>query len=331
MIGSVNTPGVDRAEFNRVAQLAKDAKRAVDEAPSMVPATAERDGYMTKEYAEKLDNFGGLSRQNSTQYAVGDIAFSAALPSNLVLECTTAGTTAATEPDFSGATIGGTVSDGAAVWTYMPLGTLSREVTPGVNSATRITTSQTYTAPVTGWYTITIKGGGGGGAGGAKNTAYARGGAGGGEGATQIIYRRFNAGTNVDVVIGAGGAGGAGNTSSTSSASGAAGGASSVTSGGSTVSANGGSGGVGQGGAGGTGGRYPGACGGSATVLSTGAVYGMPGGGSGGGEGGSDSANGGNGAYGGGGGGGGASVSGTARAGGNGGNGFVIFEYFAEL
>ncbi len=60
-------------------------------------------------------------RQNSKVYAVGDIAFSASLPSNLVLECTTAGTTAASEPDFSGATIGGTVTDGTVVWTYQSL------------------------------------------------------------------------------------------------------------------------------------------------------------------------------------------------------------------
>ena len=60
-------------------------------------------------------------RQNSKVYAVGDIAFSAALPSYLVLECTTPGTTAATEPDFSGAVEGGTVTDGTVVWTYKGL------------------------------------------------------------------------------------------------------------------------------------------------------------------------------------------------------------------
>ena len=60
-------------------------------------------------------------RQNSKVYAVGDIAFSASLPSSLVLECTTAGTTASTAPDFSGAVEGGTVTDGTVVWTYKTL------------------------------------------------------------------------------------------------------------------------------------------------------------------------------------------------------------------
>jgi len=40
-------------------------------------------------------------------YAVGDIAYSRTLPSYLRLECVTAGTTAATEPDFSGIISGG--------------------------------------------------------------------------------------------------------------------------------------------------------------------------------------------------------------------------------
>lgn len=45
-------------------------------------------------------------------YAVGDIAYSPNLPSYLYLECTTAGTTGATEPDMS--TLSGVVNDGTA-------------------------------------------------------------------------------------------------------------------------------------------------------------------------------------------------------------------------
>ena len=66
----------------------------------------------------KNNMLGYLLRQNNTLYHTRDIAFSASLPSSLVLQCTTAGTTAATEPDFSGATEGGTVADGSVVWTY---------------------------------------------------------------------------------------------------------------------------------------------------------------------------------------------------------------------
>lgn len=46
-------------------------------------------------------------------YAVGDIAYSPNLPSHLYLECTTAGTTGATEPDMS-ALSGAIVNDGTA-------------------------------------------------------------------------------------------------------------------------------------------------------------------------------------------------------------------------
>ena len=66
-------------------------------------------------------DLGYLLRQNNKAYSEGDIAFSASLPSNLVLECTTAGTTAASEPDFSGATEGDTVVDGTVTWTYRGL------------------------------------------------------------------------------------------------------------------------------------------------------------------------------------------------------------------
>lgn len=69
----------------------------------------------------KINEISTIFRKNSTTYAVGDIEFSPSLPSSLLLECTVAGTTAATEPDFSGAAEGGTVTDGTVVWTYKGL------------------------------------------------------------------------------------------------------------------------------------------------------------------------------------------------------------------
>lgn len=72
-----------------------------------------------------------------------------------------------------------------------------------------ITTSGTYTAPVTGLYKITVKGGGGGGQGGYYTSSVCYGGEGGGEGGTTIVYEKLVAGDTVSVVIGAGGAGGA--------------------------------------------------------------------------------------------------------------------------
>ena len=57
-----------------------------------------------------------LLRKNNTIYNVGNIVFSANLPSNLILKCTTAGTTASTEPDFSMAEENDTIIDGSVEW-----------------------------------------------------------------------------------------------------------------------------------------------------------------------------------------------------------------------
>lgn len=78
---------------------------------------------------------------------------------------------------------------------------------PMFNKRDIVTTSGTYTAPVTGWYKITTKGGGGGG-GDYTDTLtvdhYYFGG-GGGEGGTTIAYEYMNAGDTATVTIGAGG------------------------------------------------------------------------------------------------------------------------------
>lgn len=63
---------------------------------------------VTKSNGDKNEFFAGLNMlQRNKSYAVGDIAYSASLPSWAYLECTTAGTTGKTEPDFSGVTTGG--------------------------------------------------------------------------------------------------------------------------------------------------------------------------------------------------------------------------------
>ena len=69
--------------------------KAVDTAAINLKATA----------AEIADYTHQLKR--STAYSVGDIAYSASLPSYLYLECTTAGTTGASEPDMSKVSTGG--------------------------------------------------------------------------------------------------------------------------------------------------------------------------------------------------------------------------------
>jgi len=78
-------------------------------------------------------SFGGAGmlylRESSKAYAVGDIAYNANLPSYMHLLCTTGGTTDSTEPDFTGAAIGGTVSDGTVVWTYSTNYDIERDFT----------------------------------------------------------------------------------------------------------------------------------------------------------------------------------------------------------
>lgn len=74
------------------------------------------------ESAKIATEYGGdfnMLKRNKT-YSVGDIAYSPSLPSWAYLECTTAGTTGASEPDFSSvSTSGGAIADmtdGAVRW-----------------------------------------------------------------------------------------------------------------------------------------------------------------------------------------------------------------------
>lgn len=54
-IGITNGTGKIGFLANQAHELAKEAKDAVDSAPSLVPANDSRDGYMTKEQAAKLN------------------------------------------------------------------------------------------------------------------------------------------------------------------------------------------------------------------------------------------------------------------------------------
>lgn len=193
--------------------------------------------------AEDLQPF---LRQPSTYYAVGAVVYLPAMGAAMYLECTTAGTTDSGDLVISTPTPGNTVNDGTVVWTIKKAGSdpnaLTREVTPAFNSRDVITTSGTYTAPVTGWYKITVKGGGGG-AGGAgimsiSGQAEWFGGCGGGEGGTTIEYVQMTAGNTATVVVGGGGSGGA------STANGTDGGNTTVTIDGNTYTASGGGGGA---------------------------------------------------------------------------------------
>lgn len=86
---------------------------------SEVAAKASEDA--AAQSAAEAAGINYLVRKNSTAYAVGVVAFYSTVPSPLVLECTTAGTTASVAPDFSGAVEDDTISDGTVVWTYKSL------------------------------------------------------------------------------------------------------------------------------------------------------------------------------------------------------------------
>jgi hypothetical protein len=273
----------------------------------------------------------------STAYSIDDVVFYAGLPSAMYLQCTTAGTTASGDivipPPVA---VGDTITDGTVTWTVQKVGNSNlADYTTTVNSPMFnkrdiITTSGTYTAPVTGWYKITVKGAGGGGGGSRYVGSVLTPSGGGGEGGTTIAYERMTAGDTATVTIGAGGTGATASANTTTT--GGNGGDSSVIVNSNTYTAGGGKGGTsynGEGGAGGIGTIY-GSCGYTAQkIISSGTndVTGGSGGGAGGALGTSKS-NPTDGVNGGGGAGGSLKSSTTIKNGTNGGDGFAWFEYF---
>ena len=197
---------------------------------------------------------------------------------------------------------------------------LQRQQVPAYNQRVEITTSQTWSAPISGWYKFTIKGAGGGGQGGGYSSSFHYGGNGGGEGGTTLVTKKLEQGTSVVIVVGAGGTGGSKGTSGYGSAGGT-GGNTTVTIG--TTVYTGGGGYGGYNGTVGGGGTIPGATGTPGCVGSTSAtIYG----GAGGGQGGSVSSH--TALFGGGGYGGHVTAGNVAVDGGNGSPGFVWIEYF---
>ena len=208
--------------------------------------------------------------------------------------------------DMAAGTIAPSADTTNTYWKIFKSG-LDREQIPAFNHRDVVTTSGTYTAPVTGWYRITVKGGGGGGQGGGYSSTTAFSGIGGGEGGTTIAYERMTAGDTATVVIGAGG-----------SNVGTDGGNSTVTVNSNTYTGGGG----GNRGAGGTG-TIQGCSGGNGVNAYNQSAYGGNGGGAGGGSYNNLDGNAGGGGCGG------HSLNATSiSAGGKGGNGYAEFSYF---
>lgn len=99
----------DKTKLDRIAEDSTDVT-------NYVKSVTESNGKVTvtKGNGESSTFNAGLNiLAREKAYAVGDIAYSPNLPSHLYLECTTAGTTGATEPDMS-ALSGAIVNDGTA-------------------------------------------------------------------------------------------------------------------------------------------------------------------------------------------------------------------------
>lgn len=194
------------------------------------------------------------------------------------------------------------------------------------NTRAILTTSGSWTAPVTGWYKFLIIGGGGGGGGGNNSSSQHIGGGGGASGERLELYKYVIANTALTYTIGAAGSGGASNTD------GSSGGNTTITINGTTHTALGGTKGQrsnnGAGSAVGTGlsAGFPGNSGAAGYSVSG---LGGSGGGPGGGASTQSTASDANAVgYGGGGAGGAAISGGSSLGGGNGYQGCIVIDYF---
>jgi hypothetical protein len=100
----------DKAKLDEITEGSTDVK-------DYVKSVTESNGrvIVTKGNGDSTTFNAGLNiLARNKAYAVGDIAYSSNLPSYLYLECTTEGTTGATEPDMSTLSGGAIVNDGTA-------------------------------------------------------------------------------------------------------------------------------------------------------------------------------------------------------------------------
>ena len=116
---------------NKAKQSASEAKSSELNAKASEKSAANSAAALSYATQEEV-NFGTESRkivspktlgtllnllQRNTSYKVGEIVYSAKMPSWAYLECTQAGTTAATEPNLSTVNGGVAVDDGSVKWT----------------------------------------------------------------------------------------------------------------------------------------------------------------------------------------------------------------------
>lgn len=113
---SASATSADNAKTSETNAKASETQAATSEGNAKV---SEQNAAESAKIATEYGGDFNMLKRNKT-YSVGDIAYSPSLPSWAYLECTTAGTTGASEPDFSSvSTSGGAIADmtdGTAHW-----------------------------------------------------------------------------------------------------------------------------------------------------------------------------------------------------------------------
>ena len=88
------------------------------------PTTEQDYQNAVKNWTEtEMNLVDALLWQPTTEYATGNIVKTPSLPSQYVLRCAEAGTSGSTEPDYSSASVGDTVTDGSVEWVIVSLAT----------------------------------------------------------------------------------------------------------------------------------------------------------------------------------------------------------------
>ena len=93
--------------------------------------------------------------QPTTAYTVGNMVKTPSLPSQYCLVCTTAGTSGANEPSYSGKTVGDSVSDGSVTWMVADD---FNTATTKIYNATSVLTADNYGSSIKSG-TLTVVGG----------------------------------------------------------------------------------------------------------------------------------------------------------------------------
>lgn len=235
LISAKESVAAARSAQEKVDAAATQARNAALMAESAAQSALEASNFVNRGMVNASEIYTGVARFATEQEHMDGAATLAATPNHVksmienMTPLATSKTPGIVRPDCATLVVG----EGGVLSALIPAG--------GFTPTTRrvVTTTGTYTAPVTGWYKATVIGGGGGGGKGGANLATGGGtgglqggstvfgsvtvsggsgggggagsgggGGGGAAGAVAVGYLRFTAGQAVSVSVGAGGSGG---------------------------------------------------------------------------------------------------------------------------